>query len=78
MTSYFSVQISDIQGVYTIKDYWIVFAVIMSISFMGLFFFSRLLMWVTETLDEWVKNFSKACARVFIKPRREEGDVDKT
>ena len=73
MTSYFSVQISDIQGVYTVKDYWIVFAVIMSISFMGLFFFSRLLMWVTETLDEWVKQFSKACASVFL---RRERDAD--
>ena len=73
MTSYFSVQISDIQGVYTVKDYWIVFSVIMSISFMGLFFFSRMLMWVTETLDEWVKRFSKACARVFL---RRERDAD--
>ena len=49
------------------------FAVIMSISFMGLFFFSRLLMWVTETLDEWVKQFSKACASVFL---RRERDAD--
>lgn len=70
MTSYFSIQIADIQGVYTIKDYWIVFAVIMSISFIGLFFFSRLLMWVTETLDEWVKEISKACASVFTKKGR--------
>lgn len=75
MTSYFSVQISDIQGVYTIKDYWIVFAVIMSISFMGLFFFSRLLMWVTETLDEWVKQFSKAFARLLF--RRGKGADEK-
>jgi hypothetical protein len=71
MTSYFSVQISDIQGVYTVKDYWIVFAVIMSLSFMGLFFFSRLLMWITETLDERVKQFSKACARVFLRLERD-------
>lgn len=79
MTSYFSVQIADIQGVYTIKDYWIVFAVIMSISFMGLFFFSRLLMWITETLDEWVKVFSKACASVFTKrgrAKKREMDAD--
>ena len=70
MTSYFSTQISDIQGVYTIKEYWIVFAVMMSISFMGLFFFSRLLMWITETLDEWVKEFNRACASMFTRRGR--------
>ena len=70
MTSYFSTQIVAIEGTYTIKEYWIVFAVMISISFMGLFFFSRLLMWVTETLDEWVKDVSKSCARVFIKRGR--------
>jgi TRAP-type C4-dicarboxylate transport system permease small subunit len=70
MTSYFSTQLSDIQRTYTVKEYWIVFAVMMSISFMGLFFFSRLLMWVTETLDEWVKEFSKSCARVLTKRGR--------
>ena len=74
MTSYFSVQISDIQGVYTIKEYWIVFAVIMSISFMGLFFFSRLLMWVTETLDEWIKRFNEALATRFLRRRGEKED----
>lgn len=38
---------------------------------MGLFFFSRLLMWITETLDERVKQFSKACARVFLRLERD-------
>ena len=70
MTSYFSTQISDIQGIYTVKEYWIVFAVMMSISFMGLFFFSRLLMWITETLDEWVKEASKSFAMVFTRRGR--------
>lgn len=55
MTSYFSVQIADLQGVYTSKQYWYAFAVIMSISVLALFFFSRLLMWATETLDSVVK-----------------------
>ncbi len=71
MTSYFSTQIADIQGEYTIKEYWIVFAVMMSASFIGLFFFSRLLMWVTETLDEMAKDFSRACARKFSKRGRQ-------
>jgi hypothetical protein len=56
MTSYFSVQIADLQGVYTAKQYWYSFAVIMSISVLALFFFSRLLMWATETLDGMVKS----------------------
>ncbi|TVY85132.1 hypothetical protein LSUE1_G000421 [Lachnellula suecica] len=55
MTSYFSVQIADLQDVYTSKDYWYSFAVIMSISVVALFFFSRLLMWATETLDALTK-----------------------
>jgi hypothetical protein len=67
MTSYFSIQISDIQGLYTIQDYWIVFAVIMSLSFMCLFFFSRGLIWITEILDEWVKKFSTWCMEALVK-----------
>lgn len=51
MTSYFSIQISELEGVYTTKDYWYSFAAIMSISFLCLFFFSRLLMGITEALD---------------------------
>lgn len=54
MTSYFSVQIPELQT-YTSRDYWYAFAVIFSISFVSLFFFSKLLMWVTETLDHGVK-----------------------
>ena len=54
MTAYFSVQIPDLQH-YSGKDYWDTFAVIMSISFLCLFFFSRLLMWITDTLDALVK-----------------------
>jgi hypothetical protein len=54
MTSYFSVQIPELQT-YTGKDYWYAFAVIFSISFVSLFFFSKLLMWITETLDHGMK-----------------------
>lgn len=55
MTSYFSIQIRDLEGVYSVTDYWYSFAVIMSISFLFLFFFSRLLMYITESLDSVVK-----------------------
>ena len=54
MTSYFSIQIQELNGVYTVKDYWYSFAVIMSISFLFLFFFGRLLMYITETFDDRV------------------------
>jgi hypothetical protein len=70
MTSYFSTQITDLAGVYTSKDYWYSFAVLVSISFLLLFFFSRLLMWVTETLDAWVKNAGKTFTRVVVRKLR--------
>jgi hypothetical protein len=54
MTSYFSVQIPELNR-YTSKDYWDTFAIIVCISFMFLFFFSRLLMWITEVLDAGTK-----------------------
>lgn len=76
MTSYFSVQISDLTGVYTSKDYWSAFAVLMSISFLFVFFFGRLLMWVTETLDANVKSASKACSKYFAK-KFKKGDARK-
>ncbi|TVY50093.1 hypothetical protein LOCC1_G000020 [Lachnellula occidentalis] len=61
MTSYFSVQIDDLEHLYTAKQYWYAFAAIMSISVLALFFFSRLLMWFTEELDGIVKD----CGRWF-------------
>jgi len=49
----------------------------MSISFLFLFFFSRLLMWITETLDAWVKRTSKSVTRNIVK-RLRRGDDDQT
>ncbi|KAH9210573.1 hypothetical protein DL95DRAFT_370770 [Leptodontidium sp. 2 PMI_412] len=74
MTSYFSVQIKDLEGVYTTKDYWYSFAVLMSISFLFLFFFSRLLMYVTETLDAWVKKASKSGLHYMTKKLRKRDE----
>ncbi|KAI0966928.1 hypothetical protein F4678DRAFT_447735 [Xylaria arbuscula] len=53
LTSYFSVQIEDLYSYWHGTDYWYAFAVIASISFVALFFFSRLLMFFSDTLDEW-------------------------
>lgn len=46
MTSYFSVQIQELEGVYTVKTYWVTFAVVMVLSFVALFMFSRVLVGV--------------------------------
>ncbi|KAK2626878.1 hypothetical protein QTJ16_004053 [Diplocarpon rosae] len=77
MTSYFSVQIQDLQGVYTVQDYWYSFAVIMSLSFLSLFFFSRLLMYVTETLEVWVKKLYRAALHLVTRTlrRSEQGQT---
>ncbi|KAK0104499.1 hypothetical protein ONS95_004787 [Cadophora gregata] len=74
MTSYFSVQIKDLEGVYTTQDYWYSFAVLMSISFLFLFFFSRLLMYVTETLDAWVKKVSHSGVKYVTKKLRKRDE----
>jgi len=74
MTSYFSVQIKDLEGVYTTQDYWYSFAVLMSISFLFLFFFSRLLMYVTETLDAWVKKVSHSGVKYITRKFRQRDE----
>lgn len=66
MTSYFSTQLSDIEGKYSLYDYWVGFAVVVSASFVCLFFFSKLLMWVTETLDIWAKALGKKSRHIFV------------
>lgn len=33
-------------------------------------------MWVTETLDEWAKELSRACAGVFWRGRAQEREMD--
>lgn len=53
MTSYFSVQIPDLIDGYTAWTYWGAFAVIASVSFLSLFFFSKVLMFLSERLDHW-------------------------
>ncbi|KJR85274.1 uncharacterized protein SPSK_08677 [Sporothrix schenckii 1099-18] len=59
MTSYFSVQIPDLTDGYTARTYWGAFAVIASISFLSLFFFSKVLMFLSESLDHWADSGSR-------------------
>ncbi|KAH8157962.1 hypothetical protein CIB48_g10284 [Xylaria polymorpha] len=56
LTSYFSIQIEDLYTYWHGTDYWYSFAVIASLSFLCLFFFSRLLMFASDTLDEWASH----------------------
>ncbi len=53
MTSYFSVEIPDLVEHYTPRTYWVSFAVIGGLSFIALFFFGRLLMFFSESLEDW-------------------------
>ncbi|KAI0165538.1 hypothetical protein GGR57DRAFT_125474 [Xylariaceae sp. FL1272] len=64
VTSYFSIQIEDLYSYWTGKDYWYSFAVIASVSFVSLFFFSRLLMFASDTLDEWASHISSFVRRL--------------
>ncbi|KAH8663112.1 hypothetical protein BGZ60DRAFT_412784 [Tricladium varicosporioides] len=77
MTAYFSTQIKGIQDIYTMKDYWYSFAVIMCISFLFLFFFGKLLMLITETLDNSVKKTGKYFKRLMIKKKEKEKVIEK-
>lgn len=42
MTAYFSIQIKELEGVYTVKTYWTAFGVIMGLSIMFLVVFGTL------------------------------------
>ncbi|KAF5517451.1 hypothetical protein CGCA056_v010664 [Colletotrichum aenigma] len=53
MTSYFSVEIPGLVEHYTPKMYWICFAIIAGLSFLSLFFFSRMLEFVIDILEAW-------------------------
>ncbi|RYP68997.1 hypothetical protein DL769_005384 [Monosporascus sp. CRB-8-3] len=52
MTGYFGVEISDLNDYWTAETYWYSFAGIASLSFLCLFFFGKMLMFFSETLDD--------------------------
>ncbi|KAK8032774.1 hypothetical protein PG991_002172 [Apiospora marii] len=58
ITSYFSIQIEDLYKWWNGNTYWYTFAVVATISFLSLFFFSRLLMFFSDVLDEWAEAIS--------------------
>lgn len=67
MTSYFSIQVPDLTNNYTGTTYWVSFAVVATMSFMSLFFFSRLLVIVSDYLDEKIANFQNKVGRAVVK-----------
>jgi hypothetical protein len=58
ITAYFSIQIPDLTGSYTAKTYWGTFGVTCFISFLSLFFFSKMLVVISDSLDEASSKFS--------------------
>lgn len=63
MTSYFSVQIPDLTNGYTGTTYWVTFAVLATLSFLSLFFFSRFLLVVTDVVGAKLHTAQTAAAR---------------
>lgn len=72
ITSYFSVQITELNNAYTAKTYWYTFAVVATVSFISLFFFSKLLMFVIDTLDEVADVLSRKVGKTFGRNRKRE------
>ena len=78
MTSYFSVQIEDLFKYWDGSTYWNAFAVIASVSFVSLFFFSRLLMFFSDVLDEWAERIAAGIRRVAAKVGFKVADEEET
>ncbi|KAK8140451.1 hypothetical protein PG984_000517 [Apiospora sp. TS-2023a] len=80
ITSYFSIQIEDLYKWWDGNTYWYTFAVVATISFLSLFFFSRLLMFFSDVLDEWAEAISgwprRLVAVVFNRKIGGEDDED--
>lgn len=78
MTSYFSVEIPDLSENFTGTMYWVAFAVIATLSFLSLFFFSRFLMVVSDVLEQKVHAAQRAVAKKLYRSVVKKGDDDRT
>lgn len=80
MTSYFSVQVPDLTDGFTGQTYWITFAVIATLSFLSLFFFSRFFLVVSDVLEEKVHAMQSAAVKKVYRSvtgkKKKEKDVD--
>ncbi|RYP46700.1 hypothetical protein DL768_007133 [Monosporascus sp. mg162] len=81
MTSYFGVEISDLNDYWTGETYWYTFAVILCLSFLCLAFLGRMLMFFSDTLDELGRQFWKlvraGSRRVLGWPSRRKAERDR-
>ncbi|OJD26316.1 hypothetical protein ACJ73_02302 [Blastomyces percursus] len=72
MTGYFSTEIEELQGVYTVKQYWIAFAVLLVLSALVLVIYG----WATDTVEgktiyvSFAKSFYRASVAAFGKRRK--------
>lgn len=62
---------------YTGTTYWVTFAVIATLSFLSLFFFSRMLMVVSDVLDEKVHQVQKSSWRTIKQGFTRKGKKNK-
>ena len=78
MTGYFGVEISDLNEYWTAETYWYSFAGVAAFSFLALFFFGRLIMFFSETLERLQARAGvlaqAAFRRVVGRSRRRGGD----
>jgi hypothetical protein len=58
ITSFFSVQIEDMYIWWTASTYWWTFGITLGVSFLGLTFFGRMLMFFSDVLDDWSEKVS--------------------
>ncbi|PGH07967.1 hypothetical protein GX51_01407 [Blastomyces parvus] len=72
MTGYFSTEIEELQGVYTVKQYWIAFAVLLVLSALVLAIYG----WATDTIEgktiyvSFAKSFYRSSVAAFGKRRK--------
>lgn len=76
MTSYFSLSIPEMMDGYTSYTYWGAFGVIAFISFLSLFFFSRLLFVLGEQLSAVSERIDTSITRTLGPHKRDRDDND--
>ncbi|PGH17206.1 hypothetical protein AJ79_01344 [Helicocarpus griseus UAMH5409] len=75
MTGYFSTEIKELEGVYTVKQYWIAFAVLLVLSALVLMLYG----WATDTIEgktiyvSFAKSFYRASRAALGKKKRKVG-----
>ncbi|KAJ2899716.1 putative adp-ribosylation factor protein [Zalerion maritima] len=74
-TAFFSVEVKGMLDNYNSKTYWVSFGIIAGLSFLSIFFFSRLLILSSEFLDHQTHNAGKK-AKQLIQKRKDKGRDD--